>query len=396
MSKNIVICCDGTGNEIASDLSNVLKLYRILKKDEGQIVFYDPGIGTIGQLNLWSKFLQNVKQVFCLGTGYGLDENVLDAYKFLIDVYEDGDKVFLFGFSRGAYTVRALAGFLHVVGLLRPEQKGLSDYALTAYKQISLHGSFEATDRFSEVTSAKKISIDFMGVWDTVSSVIVPRPDRFYIPSIQRLPYTARNPHVRVFRQAAAIDERRRMFRLNEWLEPQEYDPHYFDKSQKAPQDIKQVWFSGVHADVGGGYPETESALAKYPLAWMIREAQQFGLKVTTSMLNHLVLGRARKGGRKTYVAPDSKGMQHNSLSGLWHLCEVLPKFTRFPEWPHCCRIGKISIYFPFGESRRIPEGALIHSSVFDRKKELPSYQPKNLPSKYEVINDDEEYENAL
>src|SRR6476660_9952001 len=103
MAKNIVICCDGTGNEIEANLSNVLKLFRLVKKNDEQVVFYDPGIGTISTSDGWSRFKSNARAVFCLATGYGLDDNVLDAYHFLIDHYAEGDNVFLFGFSRGAY-----------------------------------------------------------------------------------------------------------------------------------------------------------------------------------------------------------------------------------------------------------------------------------------------------
>lgn len=385
MARNIIICCDGTGNEIEADLSNVLKLYRILKKNDEQIVYYDPGIGTLSRLNLWAHFVQKAKQVFCLSTGYGLDENIMDAYKFLIDTYQEGDRVYLFGFSRGAYTVRALAGFLHLVGLLKPEQKVLCDYALTAYKQVNVDGDFTGAARFAEITCARKVPIHFIGVWDTVSSVLVPRPDRFFIPSLQKLPYTAKNPMVKACRQAIAIDERRRMFRLNAWREPQDYHPNPFDPKTKETQDIRQVWFSGVHADVGGGYPEKKSALAKFPLAWMITEAKKFGLLVNASMYNHLALGKKRTGGTRSYVAPEATAEQNNSLTWPWLILEVLPKFTRYPEWPRCIRIFGVSVYIPFAERRCIPEGARIHQSVIDRMTKLPTYKPCNLPSKYEI-----------
>jgi uncharacterized protein (DUF2235 family) len=123
MPRNIVICCDGTGNEIKADLSNVLKLFRVLKKTGPQLVDYDPGIGTLSSSDGWSRLKQKIKLVFGLATGQGLDANILDAYRFLIDNYQDGDQVYLFGFSRGAYTVRVLAGFLNLIGLLEPQQK---------------------------------------------------------------------------------------------------------------------------------------------------------------------------------------------------------------------------------------------------------------------------------
>ncbi|WP_319797353.1 DUF2235 domain-containing protein [Nitrobacter sp.] len=103
MSKNIVVCCDGTGNEVEGNLSNVLKLFRITQKNEQQRVYYNPGIGTIGSHDAWMRLKQNTKAVFGLATGYGLDDDILGAYRFIAEQYEKDDSIFLFGFSRGAY-----------------------------------------------------------------------------------------------------------------------------------------------------------------------------------------------------------------------------------------------------------------------------------------------------
>jgi uncharacterized protein (DUF2235 family) len=128
--KNLVVCCDGTGNEISENISNVLKLYRVLRKTSRtqppQAVFYDPGVGTLARPDPWTKLKQDAATVLGLATGYGLDDNVLNAYRFLISNYEDGDAIFLFGFSRGAYAVRMLAGLVHKVGLLAPQQQNLA------------------------------------------------------------------------------------------------------------------------------------------------------------------------------------------------------------------------------------------------------------------------------
>ena len=132
MSRNIVICCDGTGNEIEGNLSNVLKLFRITQKSADQRVYYNPGVGTIGSRDSWSRLKQNTKAVFGLATGYGLDNDILGAYRFLCNHYEKDDDIFLFGFSRGAYTIRALAGFIHMVGLLPVDQLNIANYALSS------------------------------------------------------------------------------------------------------------------------------------------------------------------------------------------------------------------------------------------------------------------------
>jgi uncharacterized protein (DUF2235 family) len=217
-----------------------------------------------------------------------------------------------------------------------------------------------------------------MGVWDTVSSVIVPRPDRLYLPSLQELPYTKTNSYIEVFRHAIAIDERRRMFRINRWTEPQTYKPNPFSTREAPAQDIKQVWFAGVHSDIGGGYSETKSGAAKYPLRWMIDEAVVHGLEISKSMYDHLVLGHPLPGGRRAYTAPDFTAKLHNSMNWAWSLLEGIPKRTTRRDWPQ--RQSVLGWYLPLCEPRRIDDGALVHHSVFDRVNADPNYRPVNLP----------------
>lgn len=382
--KNIIICCDGTNNEIKADISNVLKLYRIAKKNEQQIVFYDPGIGTVGDAGAWSRISAAVKGFAGMATGAGLDDNIKDAYRFLMQNYEEGDQVYLFGFSRGAYTVRAFAGFLTLIGLLKSDQINMLDYAYTAYKRAAEDDDLSIGWRFAKILNTTRVPIKFLGVWDTVSSVMVPRPDRFYIPSFQVLPYSVNNPMVEVCRHACAIDERRRMFRLSLWGEQQHYKPNPFSTRKAKDQNIKQVWFAGVHSDVGGGYSESESGLAKFALKWMIEEAKKHGLHTNTAMFNHLVLGKERKGGENKYVSPDAEAIQHKSLTSFWWLLDIVPKLKMHREWEK--RPSLLGLYIPFGEPRPVPDEALIHESVFARKKILGSqYNPPNLPSTYTI-----------
>lgn len=386
MAKNIVLCCDGTGNEIEKDLSNVLKLYRITQKNAEQIVFYDPGIGTISTKSIWQRIKQKCWEFFCLATGTGLDDNILDAYKFLIDNYEKGDRIFLFGFSRGAYTVRVLAGLIHLVGLLRPEQKNLAEYALKAYKQAASDSDFKIAWRFKKITSARTVPLKFIGVWDTVSSVITPRPDRFYIPSLQTLPYTRANPSVEIFRHAISIDEKRAMFKVNRWVEPQTYQPDRFNDPEAA-QNTKQVWFAGDHCDVGGGYPETESHLSKFALKWMIEEAQNFGLRTDKNLFDHLVLGQSYKSQTAEYVVPDITGKIH-SMPWFYLFMELLPlPFKYRNSYGH--RTSFCGFYLPLCDLRLIPENAFIHHSVVERMQKIPAYRPENLPHHYRVVYDE-------
>src|SRR3979411_3180201 len=120
--RNIIICCDGTGNEISENISNVLKLYRCLRKtgktEPRRLVFYDPGVRTRARADPGHKLRQDFSAILGLATGYGLDEKVLQSYQFLVHNYREGDHIYLFGFSRGAYTVRVLARLIHKAELI--------------------------------------------------------------------------------------------------------------------------------------------------------------------------------------------------------------------------------------------------------------------------------------
>lgn len=393
MPKNIIICCDGTGNEVNSELSNILKLYQIINKNGSQEVYYNPGIGTGGKYTKWSIIKQKISGLFKLITGYGLDEDVLNAYKFLCTHYNSGDKIWLFGFSRGAYTVRVLAALVNVVGLLEENQLNLSEYALAAYKRASRSFDSEDTQQTSALSKAwyfskvagsrKQVQIEFIGVWDTVSSVLIPKLS-FQLLDFEKLLYTQENIIVKHFRHAIAIDERRRMFRLHRWNEPQLFRSKPFRPVSDIEQDIKQVWFAGVHGDIGGGYCEDESSLSKYPLEWMIKEAEFLGLKIIKQNFNQIVNGKERQGSRFRYVAPDPIAEMHNSLTPCWNILEWLPKSSLKKESLN--RNSFFKWYLPLGELRTIPENALIHSSVQTRMKHT-DYNPKNLPQNYRFID---------
>lgn len=373
--RNLVIMLDGTGNELGRNLSNVLKLYRIAEKNAVQLCYYNPGVGTISRASAWSRFAQKSRAILGLMTGYGLDENVLGAYKFLVENWREGDRVYMFGFSRGAWTVRVLAGFIHLVGLLKPEQVNMCDSALGAYKRAASENDLPLAWHFRRVIGARQMPIHFVGVWDSVASVIVPRADRFWVPSLETLPYTETNPSVGIFRHALALDERRRMFRVAKWNEQQIYKPNPFNAASHKPQDISQVWFAGVHSDIGGGYPEEESALSKIPLVWMVEEAKAAGLHVNTSMFNHLAKGKPRKGSSHVYVAPDPAGKMHISLSGGWWPLEFIPKSVKYRQWQRRSLLGR---YIPRGEPRAVPPSHSIHPSVAERKAADPQYRPPN------------------
>jgi uncharacterized protein (DUF2235 family) len=398
-NKNLVLLSDGTGMEINGNYSNVLRLFRMLKRDSKQRVFYDPGLGTVKKYDPWHYISGKFGSFFGLATGSGLDENLLEAYEFLMDNYEEGDKIYLFGFSRGAYTMRALSGFIHLVGLLHPDQKNILPYALVAYKQAgnsrggvavagcttnsNLKAENEAR-RLGLVAGARKVDIEFVGLWDTVNSMVVPRPDRFYIPSIQRLPFTRVCPSVKHFRHACAIDERRRMFRVNKWLLPNgEKKWTEEERGNTAKKTTtKQVWFPGWHGDVGGGWPEEKSGLAKHALTWMVEEAKAKGLMIDDHVFKRICLGTEKSIGilMEKDVEPQPPNALadiNNSLTLPWWPLELFPRRSRWKEWAP--RWSFLGAYIPWAEPRSIPSDNDLHFSVKERMMGLPGYRPPNL-----------------
>jgi uncharacterized protein (DUF2235 family) len=367
MNRNIVICCDGTGNQYGTANSNVVKLYWTLSDNDKQTAYYHPGLGTMGARNALSTVGKWWTQLRGKAFGYGFSDNMADVYSFLMGAYAPDVRLFIFGFSRGAYTARALCGLLHMFGLLTPGNEALIPYAIRLYKSND-PGKFKIADGFRD-TFSFHCSPHFLGLWDTVSSI------GWVLDPINtrggHLPYTATLPNVTVLRQAVSIDERRAFFRQNVIHEPAAKN-----------QDLKQVWFSGVHSDVGGSYPEDESGLSKIALRWMMCEAESAGLLLDTKKVDAVL------GGMLPYVPPDPKGQLHKSLHGAWWLGEFWPKMCyravavsgqAAPEW-------KRGITINLGRTRLIPEGAHIHQSVFDRMKEVPNYKPKNLPEQYATV----------
>ena len=289
MAKNIVICCDGTGNEFGHENSNVVKLYQTLICDSSQIAYYHPGVGTMGAKSALTRIGKWWTRTIGLAFGYGISENVADAYQFLMRNWESEDRIYVFGFSRGAYTARVLCGMLHAVGLLTPGNEALIPYAIRMIKGHDI--DFHVLADFKTIFS-RECNVHFIGVWDTVSSV-------GWIYNAVEFPYTATNPDIAIVRHAVSIDERRAFFRQNLFV-----DLH-------SNQDLAQVWFAGVHSDVGGSYPEPESQLSKLALRWMMCEAELAGLAVNPQRKSDVL------GGKQPYVAPDPTGPMHNRFTGF-------------------------------------------------------------------------------
>jgi uncharacterized protein (DUF2235 family) len=397
--KKIFVFCDGTGNEFidTSSLkdgnSNVVKLYTALRVADDQVAYYHPGVGTMGDPTIRHAIPRFWSKVKGLAFGNGFKSNVLDAYRYLMEAYNDGDDIYIVGFSRGAYTARALAGMLHGYGLLCRGNEGHLLYAWNMFHDavkssrellkkapLARGGKTSHTIQrnfaFAE-TYSRKVTIRFMGLWDTVSSV-------GWIYEPLRLLDMAQNPIIQVGRHAVSIDERRAYYRDNLWGPPVHIsDPGWPEefRARNIQQDITQVWFPGVHSDVGGSYPQGEAAPANETLRWMIGELQNHGAEFCQERID-MVLGKPSGfyNADKIYTPPKPPDHRiHDSLKGIWWLLQL------FPQQYYDKEDQKIQWRVPYGVPRTIPAGAIIHSSAVRRMKETAqgeeAYCPRNIKS---------------
>lgn len=360
MPKNIVICCDGTNNQFGICNTNVVRLVQGIERDSTrQVCYYDPGIGTLPELGFVTTLGKRLSRWRALAFATDLHDKVCVAYAHLMEMWEPGDKVFIFGFSRGAYTARVLAAMLHALGLLPAGNSQLLPYVMRLFGSMrhdspraywTLLNSFRKTfARPVPGVSDARFVIHFLGLWDTVSSV-------GWVWDPPSYPFTARNPSVRTVRHAIAVDERRWFFRQNR-ITP---DPE---------QDAEERWFAGVHSDVGGGYPEEEGGLWRVAFEWMLDEATRAGLLVDAARLAAVRTS--------TPIPPQPwKEPPHESLKGPWWIAEVVPKLVYQPDTQRrAIRVG-------LGRHRRIQEGALLDASVLERIREL-QYAPPNLSPEF-------------
>lgn len=307
MARNLIVCCDGTANEFAADRTNVLKLAFAAEKDAEQLLFYHPGVGTMAPPGLFTRAGQTIARIAGLAFGYGLKADLRDAYIFVMDHYRPGDRLYVFGFSRGAYTARALVALLGRYGLLSPGNAALVPYAIRLlWRSHETQGKaaaewFRLAAEFKGALSTGECNPRFLGVWDTVSSV-------GWVANPLSLPDTAKLPGVQSIRHAVSIDERRAFFRTNLVVR---------DKDR----DIQEIWFPGDHCDVGGGHPEATSGLSKLSLEWMIGEAGTAGMRFDADRVA-TILGQTSK----PYARPDPQALMHYDLLPVWWLAEFVPK----------------------------------------------------------------------
>lgn len=365
--RNLILCFDGTNNQFGTQNTSIVRLVQVLNRDpEEQLLFYDPGVGTLPEPGYVSALGKWFSKVAGLAFGAGLFDKVADAYRFLMEHWRPGDRVFVFGFSRGAYTARALAALLHIYGLLPSGSENLLPYVLRLFRasRNQLRKSKEKQDtfwalcdEFRETFSRaipgcpdRRFPIHFLGLFDTVSSV-------GWAWDPLRLPNTAKNPSVASVRHAISIDERRCFFRQNTFT--------------AAPgQDLQERWFAGVHSDVGGGYPEDDGGLWREAYQWMLNEAKL--AQYLTDPQRELAIWQRRTPPAQAWIEP-----QQESLKGCWWIAEFFPKLV------YHSTDGKRRPHIGLGRRRRIPVGAQLHASVClrIRDKQNPEYSPPNLPA---------------
>jgi hypothetical protein len=279
--RRLIVCCDGTWNEQERPRrerwrsrklvpTNVVKLTRainpITSDGQSQIVYYNVGVGTVN----W------IDRILGGAIGLGIAQNILASYRFLSTNYSSGDEIYLFGFSRGAYTVRLLCSLIATAGLLKPRDlENLPDvYSLFRTSPERRSKDFDQLTEYSR----RPIPIRFLGVWDTVGSLGNPIPRLHWLTRRfgnnywdDRLSAT-----VEIARQALAIDERRSPFQPQIW------------QSREGKQDVRQVWFSGAHSDVGGGYADTPSQ-SDVAFRWMAECAREAGLELDQTYFDRVV-----------------------------------------------------------------------------------------------------------
>ncbi|HEY6421818.1 MAG TPA: DUF2235 domain-containing protein [Pseudonocardiaceae bacterium] len=346
--RHLIVCCDGTWNTTGAldATTNVRRLHNALAEtaEDGakQLRYYHSGVGAGGGLTDW--IMGGI-------TGAGLSRNVLDAYQWLTTNYQKGDRIALFGFSRGAYTVRSVAGMVASCGLIditcRAEsaiRRAIEHIYQCKYKmgqkadplwRDGLSFSFDPEN-------ADQIPVHFIGVWETVGALGIPN----YLGGLNLLDSPRRyafhdvrlNPHVRFARHALAMDEGHVQFTPTLWSDP------------ALGQDVEQVWFPGSHLDVGGGYLQT--GLSDGALQWMIEQATKtIGLGFQPKMI-------------ADQISPDPRGDLHDlTLSALGLLGPALePMLEPFlPRRPRA--VPRID---PDAESRSLDR------SVYERHENPP------------------------
>jgi uncharacterized protein (DUF2235 family) len=351
--KRLALFLDGTWNTLDDD-TNVWRLKALCTVDADQSCYYSAGVGTAYGESLKGGMF-----------GWGLDDEVMRAYQWLVEHYTAGARLFIFGFSRGAYTARSLSGFISKCGLLKPGspislkqlyaryRKGSTIRTIRELKNVP-DGELSFEDKWLK-EYAMPVPIWFQGVWDTVGALGVPFGN---IPVISRSNYGFLEVDLRINNSRAyhalAIDEHREAFSATLWTKSVEKDSD--THPPRSVSDVEQRWFVGAHADVGGGYEN--GLLAQVPLKWLMGKAQLHGLNFNDTVV---------------IDGDESLAKIHDSFGEMAHGAYCAAKFWH----PYYRPIGAPSILNGNKTTSTINE--TIDSTVFDRWRVDQKYRPANL-----------------
>ncbi|GAA5941076.1 hypothetical protein JCM10213_001707 [Rhodosporidiobolus nylandii] len=281
--RNIALFFDGTGNVFGEHITNIPTLFSLVSEDPSkQLNYYQTGIGTtisthehfLSPAKMWEK----VGQALDAGVAWSLADHICKGYAFLMNYWQPGDQIYLFGFSRGAFTARALAGMLQQVGLLPAGNEETIPLAWSIYKKTSVQLTpTETLAAGFKRSFSREVRVHFVGVFDTVSSVGALYP--------RTLPFASGTNYISAFRHALSLDERRARYAEQVWIaEPPAPDA---SEDDHAPTTVKEVWFAGAHSNVGGGeFPydgDATPSLSHLPLRWLLREAVEQGLELDSA-----------------------------------------------------------------------------------------------------------------
>jgi uncharacterized protein (DUF2235 family) len=397
MSRNVVLLSDGTGNSSAKVWrTNVWRTFEALDlSGSDQVAFYDDGVGT-SSFKPWA--------ILGGAFGFGLKRNVVDIYKFACRNYrDDDDRLFGFGFSRGAFTIRVVGGLILNQGLVTASNEAeLDRKARAAYREyrrdryhtvFGIERFFRAIrDRFVRDGYDKKnnrqvAKIHFLGVWDTVAAYGAPLDEMTrgisrYLWPLELPSHTLDRTRVTRACQALALDEERTTFHPELWNEGEvtswEVDP---DKERYVKDEqLSQVWFAGVHSNIGGGYPD--DSLAYIPFVWMITEAQRCGLKFKSATAQPPAPPADPDTFRNAISMRDKDGRIYDPRAGLGSYYRYGPRKLEL-----LCNAN-------YGKTKNEDDTVTIwrpkiHESAFRRiDNRAHAYAPVGLPRVYDVVRD--------
>ncbi|KAJ7740261.1 hypothetical protein DFH07DRAFT_982833 [Mycena maculata] len=393
--RNLILCFDGTAGQYDGYASgprpftrlsntNAVKLFALLKKDDfrQQLCYYQPGIGTyvnpsmVSPIFEWGAKVLDEAFAMCVrpelhhstrspSDSY-LNGHVMDGYRFLMDNYHSGDKICLFGFSRGSYTARALAGMLY-----KGNNQEQVPFAFKMYKDTSTTGVKMAAGY--KQTFCQNVHVEFMGVWDTVDSVGVVMS--------RTLPFSANNSSIKILRHAVSLDEHRVRYL------PYLCEPKPSSTSLKAgAEDVLEVWFAGCHSDIGGGAVADGVArsLSDITLRWMVRQAMASECDI---QFDNEALARAQisptssiepSPSELSFDDTDSGEPLEDELSGAspWWLLEIIPMPWSVQD---AQGVWHRKFGFHLGKGRVIPDAQpKFHHTVKERMANAAlKYTPK-------------------